>query len=231
MLYPRLNLPVVRDAEGNPSLDRSTPDYLRRVSAADYPDPPFLLDYFSHNDKYSRHHDVLLAVMREGRLGGIAAWGPFGHTGDVHTVALAALEFPWLSIRRNEAYPAFTDVTTNDTYPGFQGSGADQHGQINAYLRWSPVVDTAAKFAMDLRIVNSFELSIMTRPPSDITVDVTPRRLQRFKVEPGRAYTYSFVRGRAQGSRGTVVADVAGLVTVPRLSVTATPATLILKRQ
>lgn len=230
MLYPRLNLPVVRDADGTPSVDRTARDYLRRISAAGYPDPPFMLDYFSHKDAYSRYSDLLFEVMREGRFGGMIAWGPFGHSGDVHTVPLAALEFPWLSIRRNEAYPVFTGATTNSKYPGFQASGPDQVGQINAFLRWTSVADTETRFAMELRVVHAFELSLMTRPPAEITANVTPRRLQRFRVEPRRTYSYSFVRGTTQISRGTVVADDAGLLTVPRVTMTSIPATLAIQR-
>lgn len=230
MLYHRLNLPVVRRAGETWSLDKTAPEYLRRVSAADYPDPPFLIDYFSHVDKYAKHSGLLLDVMNEGRFGGVVAWGPFGHTGDVHTVALAALEFPWLSIRRNEAYPVFTRASTNSTYPGFEGAGPDQVGQINAYFRWKNREDTAARFAMELRLVDPFELSLMTRGPREIITDVTPRRLQRFRIEPRQTYRYAFTRGDTALSRGTIVADEAGLITIPRLAIIGEPATLAIER-
>lgn len=231
MLYYRMNLPAARGADGTWSMDRTASDFRRRIAGAGAPDPPFLVDYFSHFDKYAQHTGTLLDVLREGRFGHVVAWGPFGHTGDVHTVALAALEFPWLSIRRNEAYPAFTQASTDSTYPGFQGKGPDQIGQINAYFRWENLEDTATTFAMALRLVGTLELSLITRVPSpQITADVTPRRLQRFRVEPGRRYAYTFVREGKTVSSGTVVADDAGLLTVPKLSIAVAPATLTIAR-
>jgi hypothetical protein len=46
-----------------------------------------------------------------------------------------------------------------------------------------------------------------------MTVDVTPRRCQKFKTRPGETFRWI----SSTGDSGTVTADQAGLVTVPRL--------------
>jgi len=65
----------------------------------------------------------------------------------------------------------------------------DEAGQLNAYFRWKGDEDSARRFAMQLWIEHPPVTSPVTMPDR-ATVDVTPRRLQQFKVKPGSTYSW-----------------------------------------
>jgi hypothetical protein len=48
------------------------------------------------------------------------------------------------------------------------------------------------------------------------TVDVTPRRLQRFAVKPGAKYSWT----TSTGQSGEAAADADGILTIPKVGVT-----------
>ena len=50
---------------------------------------------------------------------------------------------------------------------------------------------------------------------ADMTVDVTPRRCQKFKVKPGEKFKWT----NSSGGSGTVTADKNGLVTVTKVKI------------
>ena len=90
------------------------------------------------------------------------------------------------------------------------GSGdpkeGDLEGGINLGFDWKEVKDEEAKWSARL----SNELA-----KSDMTVDVTPRRCQKFKPKPGAKLTWT----DSVGNTGAVVADGNGLVTVKAVKI------------
>ena len=62
--------------------------------------------------------------------------------------------------------------------------------------------------------------------PDISTADITLRRLQSFKVEPGRTYIWKLVRGGKQEASGKLSPDAANLLTIPNVAVTVVPAEL-----
>lgn len=223
------------------------------VSFEDYQvpayDPPFLLDWSGSDDAWSRDHDVLYRNMSRFKFGMIGWWGDYGHCGGKKSAREKndlVEQFPWLEIRKNEAYPVFTAASTDNQLPWPQVSwydtgkvviengiekvdaglvprlGCDTNGQVNAWFRWDVKADTAETFEIDLKIANSDEVaSTQFTRPSVSVVDVTPRRLQAFKPTTGKVrWTY--------GSQSGVVAKDAklGVYTIPQIPVSQTPTTL-----
>ena len=208
--------------------------WTRSISAADLPDPPVVVDFSAQNDNWSKTQDVLLNAARAGHLALVLGWGPFGHTtwrGPIEKFPLceAALAFPWLEIRKNAAYPVFTHATT-DQRPPWLGSPDkfDESGQMNAWFRWKNQRDEASGFTIRLWLAHPALRNPPPMPESS-TTDVTLRRLQRFKVQPGKTYAWQLVRAGKPVAAGRIVPDAANLLTVPKLALTATPGELTLK--
>lgn len=212
-------------------------------------DPPFLLDWSGSDDAWSRDHDVLYRNMSRFKFGMIGWWGDYGHCGGKKSARKKndlVEQFPWLEIRKNEAYPVFTAASTDNKLPWPQVRwydtgkviiengiekvdaglvprlGCDTNGQVNAWFRWNVKADTAETFEIDLKIANSDEVaSTQFTRPSVSVVDVTPRRLQAFKPTTGKVrWTY--------GTKSGVVAKdpKLGVYTIPQIPVSQTPTTL-----
>ncbi|MDE0821719.1 MAG: hypothetical protein OSA95_11390 [Opitutales bacterium] len=198
---------------------------LFRLRNTNYPDPPPTINTSSQTDGWSRGQENLLAYCRDNKLPMVFGWGPFGHASRPSMVNSAVYDFPWRKIVRNEAYPVFTNAVSDDTYPGFKGKGEDQEGQINGYFRWKNIEDSKDHFSMELRLVRQDELGKPAKIPEQSHADVTLRRLQNFKTEEGKSYEWSMTRKGKQLQAGTQVAGKDGLLTFPKVVISA-PATL-----
>jgi hypothetical protein len=119
---------------------------------------------------------------------------------------------PW----RNDSGYAGDPKVAGDT--GWDG---DVAGILNRSLRWDTrqLVDTHGRFVLPLRAVIG---PGVTEAPM---VDVTPRRVQRFRCLPGERIRWTFGDGS-----GTVTAASDGTVTVPRLRLGADWTQLVLER-
>jgi hypothetical protein len=125
----------------------------------------------------------------------------------------------------------------NVSVAGDTGWDGDIAGGINRFLRWDGtlVEDTLDAFKIPLRALDGTGGA----PPragypttgdkldgtAPVMVDVTPRRVQSFRLRPGEHVAWSF--GAASGIAN---ADSTGAVTIPRLAVTTTWTTLSLSR-
>ena len=62
--------------------------------------------------------------------------------------------------------------------------------------------------------------------PDTATADITLRRLQKFRVEPGRTYRWQLSRDGRPLVSGGVRADATHLLTIPRVTLSVTPTEL-----
>jgi hypothetical protein len=203
-------------------------EYLRRISGIGLPDAPPLLVFASQLDKWSKGQESFMQALRDGRHAVIFTWGPWGHKNVYDRYHRAAYEFPWFEIRKNQAYPVFTFASTDDHYPGHQSTEADQEGQVNALFRWKNLEDAPARFAIELRLVREDELRKPVKLPAESVADVTFRRLQRFKVRPTGQAAWRLLRQGEIIASGTIRPDIAGLLTVPHLTISREPLALVL---
>ena len=85
--------------------------------------------------------------------------------------------------------------------------------------------DTPDAVEMSLFLVKPPELKTRFTIPAEATADVSLRRLQMLRVAPGETVRWTF--GTANGE---VQADATGCITIPRLKITAEPATLSVEK-
>ncbi len=110
--------------------------------------------------------------------------------------------------RLNESFPVFTG-TSSDCNPGDgRPEDGDTIGWINRGMDWGEIQDAAQQYSITL----SAEYPGIRYP---VTTDVTLRRLQQFKPQPGQRLT---VRMGEQAAKEIAVgAD--GLITIPGVSI------------
>jgi len=196
-------------------------------------DPPYLVDLSAPNDDWSKNQGLLIKTASEQRLPLIFGWGPFGHCSDFDQLAKyspAVACFPWLSIRRNEAYPVFLNASTDQKEPWTQKPG-DPQGQINAYFRWKTIEDNSDLIRMELRLTAPGELPVTVNVPDSSTVDLTLRRLQKFKPHSGGNLVWTLNRSGKELQKGTAQVDQSGKWIIPKLVLTKTPAQLKISNQ
>ncbi|MDO4558903.1 MAG: DUF6528 family protein, partial [Planctomycetia bacterium] len=216
----RLYLPV--EISTDPE-DYATPEGIT------LPDPPICLDYSAPDDRWSGGHELLFAGMKARRYPLIAYWGNFGHQnnhGIIKKVNDLIDTFPWTEIRRNEAYPVFTNASSDSEIPWPDQKTAKSPGQVNAFFRWKNITDTEKLFQISVSLMDDQETSsVIFEIPEKITTDISIRRLQRFIIQP-----CEMIRWKFASETGTVRADATGLITIPTVTVSTAPRTLELTR-
>lgn len=196
-------------------------------SDINFSDPPIVIDYSAQNDSWSQGHDTFFTAMNERKYPLVMYWGPFGHANnhaDILKVNDLINSFDWLSIRKDEAYPVFTNASTNDVLPWPDRLDSKESGQVNAFFRWKPVSDTTDVVRMDLYLTTPSDLRTTFTIPTQATADVSLRRLQKMNIAPGATVKWTFGT-----TGGKVAADSMGCITIPRLRITATPVTLTIR--
>ncbi|NIP96977.1 MAG: hypothetical protein GWO24_27505 [Akkermansiaceae bacterium] len=193
----------------------------------DVPDPPILVNFSAPNDGWSRNQEELIAYFQRKKFPLVFAWGPYGHNSSVAQYHPAARAFPWRSIRKDEAYPVFSNATTDQKYPGFRNAaGGDEAGQLGAVFRWKTVADEAELFEIDLWLVGRTELKTAVEIPTRATAAVSLRRLQSFKTEPGAPLRWNLSRDDLVLQSGKANPSSTGLLTIEDLVVGDQPARL-----
>jgi len=133
--------------------------------------------------------------------------------------------FPGMPIRTGQALPAFSNCSLDDMIgEGDQWGGAaggtigsgDPWGRFNADLRWGfdDIVDEPRRFAVTVWLAGSAR-------KDECTVDLTPRRCRKFRLEPGQRFRWAVAAPEAGGvlQSGAGKADKWGLATVEKLIV------------
>lgn len=130
-------------------------------------------------------------------------------------------------IQKNQSLPAFrngslddvpwsddTRVSANGT-PSDKTLGLPESGMINGYLYWEPetIIDEANLWEMTMYLPS-------TAPQDSATADMTPRRLQKFKVIPGVKYKWQDTQEGIVVKSGVIEPDADGLLTIPSLIIT-----------
>jgi hypothetical protein len=155
-------------------------------------------------------------TLQETRRPHVFVWGQGGHGERARMpVTLDERVLP-IDVRTDQSLPAFTNSTLDDNPGSGDPDDGDQKGQANLYLFWETrdIVDAADRWEMTVGVCDK-------APADSCTVDITPRRLQRFKPARGAAvrWTATGADGGAAQS-GRAAADGNGLVTLPRVRVT-----------
>ena len=123
------------------------------------------------------------------------------------------------------------DIRKNLSLPAFRGAEAEQLKKdakqyataLNAAFRWdtADIVDQAKRYEITLRCAGR----------GAVVADVTLRRLQQFKVEPGKSYAWEFdlpvADKKGEPQKGEITVGDNGLLTVPGLKIPDSGARLV----
>jgi hypothetical protein len=184
-------------------------------------DLPFLVITNGRNDTsipWWKNPDFYRA-MRDGRHGMIAAWdeGQHGTCGKDMPADIKA----WDNLRAfhklfalNQSYLALTNLSVDGNPGNGDAKDGDPVGFMGRGLTWEVPVDMAGKY----EVLIKWTLEAEKLP---VTVDVTPRRLQAFKLKPGDKITATNVGADgAEVQREALTVDEWGLVTFRGFQVT-----------
>ena len=152
----------------------------------------------------------------------LSNWGPFGHANNHESIKKVndlIDSFDWLEVRKNEAYPVFTNASTNDTIPWPDNVKDKKAGQINAFFRWSDPRETGDTLTVSLRLAKETKTKLPV--PDEAMADVSLRRLQKLTAAPGSMVHWTF-----GNSKGEVRVGEDGLISLGKLRVTAEPTVL-----
>jgi predicted esterase len=192
------------------------------------PDPPVAVDYSAQNDGWSFGHERFVQAMNDRKYALYFYWGPFGHANNSASILKVndlINSFDWLSVKKNEAYPVFTNASGNSKVPWPDHLKETAPGQRNAFFRWKNIADSKDRFEMSLYLTTPEDLKTAFVIPPEATADVSLRRIQSLPVRPGDLVRWDF--GTAKGE---VKVDAEGIITIPGLTIAAKPGTLTLLR-
>ncbi|MBW2731432.1 MAG: hypothetical protein JRH20_03510 [Deltaproteobacteria bacterium] len=180
-----------------------------RVHPADL---PFLGWNIGRKDGYATWKEQLDMVhaLHDGHHGFAFAWNNNDHSGGVSAGEEIVRWYPREKFARNLSYPAFANSSIDDDLGSGDPSDGDLEGGINLGFDWTLHVDSSTEWRLDLR--NGLAAAGMQ-------VDVTPRRLQAFKITPGETLSYEVTRGGLTLSSGKTTANEHGLITLEVVSI------------
>jgi hypothetical protein len=133
---------------------------------------------------------------------------------------------PVCFLRLDLSFPAFSNFTADNDPGTGNGDGVgtdndlgnntydgDNEGGLNRFLRWNSttIVDQPAEYALEIKLSSGAQ----GYKGKGESVDVTPRRLQKFVVKPNAAFTWS----TSAPQSGTAKADAEGILTIPGVKV------------
>jgi hypothetical protein len=159
-------------------------------------------------------------AMNQHRAGGTFFWDTRTHSNSGVSGA-----FQWMQdlrylyrFRTNLSFPALSNCSANGDPGNGEAAVGDSIGTINGFLEWDPaIVDQPESWQVELKMRDLTTMWGVLPAPASATVDVTPRRLQSFKVGPGQPASW-WVRRPGTGEvlqSGSVVADAMGVLTIP----------------
>jgi predicted esterase len=220
---------------GGAAYETVTPLALAKRAALEPPaaEPPLMELSLGTEDEYAPVAELgaLAAALEKARIPYFAHWGKYGHSGG----RLSGAKNRAFDVKLGEPLLAFANASCN----GKPGAGGDATGWLNSALEWSsPADDFDAKSALDdftdtpgqcafsVRLASGTDAEYQPGDAKAVaTVDITPRRLSKFKPAPGTKCAWTAVPGpvgsggsiRGPVAAGEAVADARGLVTIPKV--------------
>jgi hypothetical protein len=144
----------------------------------------------------------MVKALAKNRHGFAFGWDDGNHGSAKKQFRKLCEYYPWHRFARNLSYPAFSNSSIDDD----MGPDGPKEGYVNVGFVWTDPVDEADKW--ETTISNA-------EARGDMTVDVTPRRCQKFKVKPGEKLKWKSSAGNA----GIVTANKWVLVTVEKVKI------------
>ncbi len=190
----------------------NTPNF----AAERHEDMPFLgwaVGRRDPNHNWQEYVDMVKALTAN-HHGFAFAWNDGGHSEGGRPMATITRYYPAAKFARDRSYPAFGNSSIDHKMGDGSKEDGDREGGINLGFDWKDVIDEDGKWSVTLS--NDLAKDVMT-------VDVTPRRCQKFRLKPGVECTWT----ASTGVSGTVIADKWGRVTAPKVLIKAGTGTVV----
>lgn len=188
-------------------MDDGKTDYFARMDmvkfAAGHPeDLPFFGWCCGRRDGFATWQEQIdmVKALSAAHHGFAFAWNNGDHSSGAEPMAKVMKYYPAELFARNRSYPAFANSSLDQKLGDGDPKDGDLEGGINLGFRWQDLKDEEKQWSVKL----SNDLA-----NEDMTVDVTPRRCQQFKLKPGTEVKWS--SGEQQGKS---TADANGLLTI-----------------
>ena len=154
-------------------------------------------------------------AMQETKRPHLFVWGQKGHRQPAAMPKEGGGRVMPIDIHIDQSLPAFTRCSLDGNPGNGDPKDGDPEGSVNSWLYWETtnIVDAAAAWEMTVALAPK-------APKDECTVDLTPRRLQAFKVKAGATFKWTNTNGGREVQSGVVTADANGLVTIEGLNVT-----------
>ena len=159
-------------------------------------------------------------ALRDGRHGFVAAWDNENHGTCMKDMPEDMKKWTGLTgfhhIALNKSYLAFSNSSADQDPGNGSKTDGDLVGFMNRGLSWGEPVDETNRYEALVK----YDLEASGLP---VTVDVTPRRMQSFRLKPGQAASAVNIRADTleEIQRKSLVADDGGLVTFDRFRITS----------
>lgn len=169
---------------------------------------PFIAWSIGRHDGFAAWPDQvdMVKAMEATHRGFAFAWNDGGHDLGPKPMEMLAQTYPPEKFSQDRSYPAFSHSSI-DSDPGTGDlATGDKEGGINLGFAWNISNDSPSEWQVGIS-------NMLAK--ADMTVDVTPRRTQKFKIKPGEKAMWR----SSTGQSGTEVADQFGDITAPKLRI------------
>ncbi len=215
----------LRMADGGRVFERLDASTLAASHEGDFVPP--LITFNGRNDQTVGWADKIsfYRAMRDSRGGGTFYWDNRDHLTAIASAWKPMMDYgiPYMyRYRTNLSFPAFSNCSADWNPGNGQAMDGDSVGTINGYLDFDPAItDDPVRWIVRLGTRDPLSQWGKMIAPDSMTVNVTPRRLQRFLLTPGYAYPYTVQRAKnlAVVRQGMAFADGFGVVTIPGVKV------------
>ena len=180
-----------------------------RHAAADLP-PLFMLHGRADQTIHWQLNPAFYAAMNQARQGIEVFWNNLGHqdvAGHLPPDVAAWTTF-FRKYRLDASFPVFSDNSDNRNYGTGDPADGDLVGWINRGVDWKDVQDTPAQYAITVQA----DHPEIVYP---ITVTVSLRRLQQFRIQPGEKLDVRI----GQAAPVVLAADGLGLLSIPTVRI------------
>lgn len=187
--------------------------YVNRINSPQFAaeqrdDMPFLgwaVGRKDPNHNWKEYVDMVQALTAN-HHGFCFAWNDGGHSEGGRPMSTITKYYPASKFARNRSYPAFGNSSIDHRLGNGSKEDGDREGGVNLGFDWKEPSDEESKWSVTI----SNELA-----KEAMTVDLTPRRCQKFKLKPGTKCSWM----ASTGERGTAIADTHGLVTISKVGI------------
>jgi hypothetical protein len=162
----------------------------------------------------------MVKAMTASHHGFASAWNHGDHSRGAEPMGKLIKYYRPDKFARHQSHPAFghssldEDIGSGEPDENNEAKGWVAQGDVNLGFAWEDVLDETDKWSVRLATDSGLP---------DATVDVTPRRCQKFKAKAGEKFKWT----NSAGGAGEVAADVWGLVTVEKVKIAAGVGTVL----